>query len=47
MSDYSGDSQRTELINREMRERDRQEQQYVKSLEREIEKLKKQLKEKE
>lgn len=44
MSDYSGDSQRTEMIERQRRQRDWEREEYIESLEKQIEELKHKLK---
>jgi hypothetical protein len=44
MSDYSGDSQRREMIERESQRREWERQQYIESLEEQIEVLKRKLK---
>ena len=44
MSDYSGDSQRCEMIERENQRRDFERQGYIESLEKEVEELKRKLK---
>lgn len=44
VSDYSGDSQRTEMIERQRRQRDWEREEYIESLEEQIEMLKRKLK---